>query len=99
MKHRFIVGVVVVMFCFVVLTISGMAEDYTAKIAQLKAEQTQRIEYITKLQTDYQKITQQYTTEIQAQRDKVLELQGSINTLTEISQVETGIVPEVKDGN
>jgi TolA-binding protein len=93
MKHRFIVGVVVVMFCFVVLTISGMAEDYTAKIAQLKAEQTQRIEYITKLQTDYQKITQQYTTEIQAQRDKVLELQGSINTLTEISQAETGIVP------
>ena len=93
MKHRFIVGVVVVMFCFVVLTISGMAEDYTSKITQLKAEQTQRIEYITKLQADYQKITQQYTTEIQAQRDKVIELQGSINTLTEISKVETGIVP------
>jgi len=84
--------VFVLAFCLVALSISGMAADYTAKIAQLKQEQNQRVEYITKLQADYQKITQQYTTEIQAQRDKVIELQGSINTLTEISQVETGII-------
>ncbi len=84
MKRLFIAVV-----CLALVVSAVFAADYSQKISQLRQEQKQRIDYIAKLQADYQKITQQYTNEIQAQQAEVLKIQGKIDMLTELAKADT----------
>lgn len=80
-----------VLFIFVgmVLLRTVLFADNQQKISQLVQEQSALINSISQLQENYQKITQQYNTEIQKRRDEVLKKEGAIQMLKELDIVDT----------